>query len=46
MDADEHGVLRDREILFDEIGPLLDREAVGGERMFRGVRRRAAVKSL
>ena len=44
MDADEHAVLRDGEVLLDEVGALLDGEAVGLERVFGRVGGGAAVR--
>ena len=44
VDADEHAVFRDGEILLDEVRALLDREPVGIERVLRRVGGRAPVR--
>ena len=43
MDADQHAVLRDGEILLDEVGPLLDRQRYSRERVLGRIAGRAAV---
>ena len=44
VQTDQFAVLRDLQILLDEIGALLDRQAVGFDRVFGRVSRRAAVR--
>ena len=44
MNADEHAVLGDGEILLDEVRALLDRQPVGRERVLRRVGGCAAVR--
>ena len=44
VDADQDAVLRDGEILLDEVGPLLHRELVGLDRVLRRVGRCAAMR--
>jgi hypothetical protein len=44
VQADEHEILGDREILLDVVGFLLQREPIGRQRVFRRVGRRTAVR--
>jgi hypothetical protein len=44
VDADEHAILRNRQVLLDEIGALLDRQPIGIERVLRRVRGGAPVR--
>ena len=44
VDADQHAVLRHREVLLDVVGLLLDREPVRLERVLGGIRGRAAMR--
>ena len=44
--ADQHAVLRHRQVLLDEVGALLQRQPVGCKRVFGRIRRRAAVRDV